>query len=143
MKRMYFAAFMPEEEGGYSIVIPDVPNCFTCADTLEEGVEMAEDVLGMMLRDLAAENKPIPEPSSLEEVRKKTAQHLAEIEHQAAGEILYQLIAAPSLDMTPVKLSISMPKAVLAEVDAKAKACGFTRSGFLVHAAQAYRQEQC
>jgi len=141
MKTYYLAAFMPAEEGGYDIVIPDVPNAFTCADTLEEGFEMAADVLSMMLRDLVENNKAIPEPSPLEEVKIKTARHLKNIGHQPAGEILYQLVPAPNLDMVPVKVTISLPKAILADIDTKAKGYGYTRSGFLAAAAQSYHQD--
>ena len=140
MKTYYLAAFMPAEEGGYDIVIPDVPNAFTCADTLEEGFEMAAAVLSMMLRDLVENTKAIPAPSPLEEVKTKTARHLKDIDHQPAGEILYQLVPAPNLDMAPVKVTISLPKAVLVDIDAKAKGHGYTRSGFLAAAAQAYSQ---
>jgi Uncharacterized conserved protein len=138
MKKFYVAAFMPAEEGGFDIVIPDVPNAFTCAETIEEGFVMAEEVLTMMLRDLAADKKDIPEPSSLAVVKAKTAEHLRGIDHVPAGEILYQLIPAPTLDMTPVKVTISLPKAVLEEIDRMAKSEGFTRSGFITHAAQLY-----
>ena len=138
MSTYYLAAFMPAEEGGYNIVIPDVPNAFTCADTLEEGFEMAAGALSMMLRDLVENNKAVPEPSSLEEVKSKTARRLKDIEHQPAGEILYQLVPAPNLDMAPVKVTISLPKAVLVDIDAKARGYGYTRSGFLSVAAQAY-----
>jgi predicted RNase H-like HicB family nuclease len=142
MAIFYFAGFVPVEDGGFHITIPDVPRCFTQADTLEDGMEAAAEVLAMCLRDMVENNRPTPEPSPLPKVREMVAEELRELEcEEEGGEILYPLIAAPSLDMAPVKISISMPKAVLQEVDAKAKAAGFTRSGFLAHAAQAYQQE--
>lgn len=142
MKNFYFAAFMPAEEGGYDIVIPDIPNALTDADTLEEGFERAESVLSLMLKDLALEKKELPAPSGLSEVKEKTAQHLAGIDHTPAGEILFQLIPAPGLDMAPVKVTVSFPKSVLDEIDAKARSEGFTRSGFLAHAATSYQPSE-
>lgn len=142
MKKLYFAAFMPAPEGGFDIVIPDVPNAFTCADTLEEAYAMAVDVLDTMLRDLAENNKPLPEPSGLEAVKAKTARHLEDIGHAPAGEILYQLIPAPNLDSAPVKVTISLSRSVLDDVDARAKQYGFTRSGFLARAAAQFRPEE-
>ena len=100
MKTMYFAAFIPEADGGYHIAIPDIPHCFTEAETLDEGMEAAEEVVAMQLRWLASESKEIPVPSGLVEMREKTAAYLREIDHEASGEILYQLIAAPDLNMT-------------------------------------------
>jgi predicted RNase H-like HicB family nuclease len=139
MGKMYIAAFMPAEEGGWDIVLPDVPGAFTCADTLEEAYMMASEVLALMLRDLAGDKKPLPEPCDLVTVRKKTAEHLQTIDHRPAGEILYQLIPAPNLDQTPVKVTISLPKAVLDAVDANARSNGMTRSGFLARAAEKYQ----
>ena len=136
MEKIYIAAFMPAVEGGWDIVIPDVPGAVTCADTLEEAYMMAGEVLTMMLRDMAGDKKPLPEPSPLERVREKTAEHLRAIDHQPSGEIMYQLVPAPNLDLTPVKVTISLPKAVLASIDATAGKRGMTRSGFLAHAAQ-------
>ena len=141
MSRFYFAGFVPTQDG-YHIIIPDIPSCFTCADTLDEGMDMAADVLAMMLRDMTANNQSVPEASPLPRVRELVAEALRELEYAPAGEILYPLIAAPVLDMVPVKLAISLPKAVLTEIDAKAKSLGYTRSGFLAHAAQTY-QERC
>jgi predicted RNase H-like HicB family nuclease len=140
MGKMYIAAFMPAEEGGWDIVLPDVPGAFTCADTLEEAYMIASEVLALMLRDLAGDKKPLPEPSDLVTVREKTAGHLQTIDHRPAGEILYQLIPAPNLDQTPVKVTISLPKAVLDAVDANARCNGMTRSGFLARAAEEYQE---
>ena len=63
MAKVYFAGFVPAEEGGYYISIPDVPNAFTEADTLEDGMKMATDVLSTMLRDFVKNGRPTPEPS--------------------------------------------------------------------------------
>jgi predicted RNase H-like HicB family nuclease len=139
MEKMYIAAFMPAVEGGWDIVIPDVPGAFSCADTLNEAYMMASEVLTLMLRDLAGDKKPVPEPSDLAQAREKTAAHLRAINHEPAGEIMYQLIPAPNLDLTPVKVTISLPKAVLDAIDMQAKGSGMTRSGFLARAAEAYQ----
>ena len=44
-KYVYPAVFTHEAEGGYSITFPDLPDCATSAETLEEGIEMAADAL--------------------------------------------------------------------------------------------------
>lgn len=142
MTKYYFAAFMPDE-GQYSIVFPGLEGCFTCGESLEHGMIMAADVLSLVLRDMAEANQPIPEPCmDIAEIRRLTELHIKDTGWQPDGEILYMLVPAPSLDLVPVKLSISMPRAVLEEIDAKAKSMGFTRSGFLAHAAQVYTPER-
>lgn len=50
-KYVYPAVFTHEAEGGYSITFPDLPDCATSAETLEEGIEMAADALCLMLYD--------------------------------------------------------------------------------------------
>ena len=143
MKKYYIAAFVPEEEGNFSVYFPDIPGCATGGYTLEECAEYGADALKIMLQDLAERNKPIPEPSPMEAVKRMVTALRAEDGLPTPETTFYQLFAAPALGMVPVKVTVSLPKAVLEEVDAKAKACGYTRSGFLAHAAQAYQPSQC
>ena len=63
-KYVYPAVFTPEPEG-YSINFPDLESCYTSAPTLEEGMEMAADVLCLTLYGLEEEGKPIPAASDL------------------------------------------------------------------------------
>ena len=51
---------------------------------------------------------------------------------------LFQLFGAPDMDMTPVRINISLPKCVLEGLDRKASARGMTRSALIAKAAQAY-----
>ena len=104
---------------------------------------MAEDVLRLVLQDMAAERKEIPAPSGLEAVRKKVEEERALDGLSTPADTVYQLVAAPELDMVPVKVTISVPRSALDEIDKKAKEYGFTRSGLIVRAAQEYRQASC
>ena len=63
MKEYVFAARFEKEDGGYNVVFPDLPNCFTCADDLPGALTMAEDVLAMCLVQMEDDNTPIPQPS--------------------------------------------------------------------------------
>ena len=69
-KYVYPAIFTREEEGGYSIRFPDIENCFTGAATLEEAMEMANDVLCLMLYELEQKGAAIPAPSAVQSVQK-------------------------------------------------------------------------
>lgn len=62
-KYVYPAIFTPEENGAYSIVFPDLESCYTCGDSLEDGIEMAEDALALVLYGYETEHKEIPAPS--------------------------------------------------------------------------------
>ena len=72
MKYVYPAIFTPEESG-ISVRFPDIHNCFTSGENLADAMEMAEDVLCMMIYDLEEAGKEIPSASSVAE-----AQALAE-----------------------------------------------------------------
>ena len=48
-KYAYPAIFTPEEDGSYSINFPDLEGCYTCGDSLEDGIEMAADALPLVL----------------------------------------------------------------------------------------------
>lgn len=68
-KYAYPAVFTKEKEGGYSIRFRDLEGCYTCADTIEESLEMAEDVLALVLYGYEIEGKAIPSPSALSEIK--------------------------------------------------------------------------
>lgn len=67
-KYSYPAVFTPEENGAYSIYFPDFESCYTCGDSLADGIMMAEDVLAFTLYDYEKENRPVPSPSNLNEI---------------------------------------------------------------------------
>lgn len=53
----------PENDCGYSVDFPDVPQCFTCGNDLSHALEMAHDVLQLRLHDIEADGLPLPAPS--------------------------------------------------------------------------------
>ena len=62
-KYAYPAIFTPEANGAYSIVFPDIDGCYTCGDSLEDGIEMAEDALALVLYGYEKAGHAIPAPS--------------------------------------------------------------------------------
>jgi predicted RNase H-like HicB family nuclease len=66
MKYVYPAIFKPNSsEGGYDVEVPDLPGCYTCADTFAEAIEMAEDATTQWLWDAENHNEPIPPASKI------------------------------------------------------------------------------
>jgi predicted RNase H-like HicB family nuclease len=140
MHNYYFAAFVPEKEGNFSVYFPDVPGAVTGGYTLEECAEYGADILEDILQELAAGKKTIPASSDKESVKNKVTEMRRESGLDMPDDVHYQLFRAPSLDMVPVKVTVSLPKVVLEEADRKAKAYGFTRSGLLAQAVRMYEQ---
>ena len=62
MRYVYPAEITPDEGGGYDATFPDVYGAHTCADTLEEAPELAEDCLIAALGVHYRSRKQIPLP---------------------------------------------------------------------------------
>ena len=59
MKNIYFyPAIFQIEEKGYSVFVPDIPECMTQGDTMEESLAMVQDAIGLMLEDVAPADYP-------------------------------------------------------------------------------------
>ena len=71
MKYVYPVVFEEAEEGGYNVTVPDIPGTFTCGDDMADAIYMAEDVIAMMLADYEDENKAVPVPSKIEDIKTK------------------------------------------------------------------------
>lgn len=68
MKLVYPACFYPTENGGYVVVLPDLPGCATQGNNLAEALEMAVDAAsGWVLDEIEDGNLP-PEASKRESV---------------------------------------------------------------------------
>ena len=59
MRYTYPAIFTPEE-GGYSVIFPDLEGCYTSGDDMADAIYMAEDVLAFTMHDYEVNNKEIP-----------------------------------------------------------------------------------
>lgn len=69
MKKLFYPAiFHVAEEGGFWITFPDIPECMTQGDDMQEAYEMAVDALGLALTSREQEKQEIPSPSALSEI---------------------------------------------------------------------------
>lgn len=65
MKQYFYPAiFHTAEEGGFWISFPDLPECLTEGDSIEEAYQMSIDALGLTLTDRIRNQEPIPVPSA-------------------------------------------------------------------------------
>ena len=62
-KYAYPAIFTPEEDGGYSVLFPDLEGCFTCGEDMADAIFMAEDALALVLYGYEHDSREIPLPS--------------------------------------------------------------------------------
>lgn len=68
-KYAYPAIFTPEEDGGFSVVFPDLEGCFTCGDDMADALFMAEDALALVLYGYESDGREIPAPSKMEDLK--------------------------------------------------------------------------
>lgn len=62
-KYVYPAVFTKEDDGKYSVIFRDLEGCYTCGDNIEHAIEMAEDVLALVLYEYESNEREIPAPS--------------------------------------------------------------------------------
>lgn len=67
MKYVYPAVFTREDDA-YLVNFPDIENCFTDGKTLDEALEMAQDVLNLVLMTMEDEGLPIQPPTDIRTV---------------------------------------------------------------------------
>lgn len=67
-KYVYPAIFTPAENNSFTVSFPDLKNCFTQSEDLADALEMAQDVLCLMLYDMEEREVKIPPASSLQNV---------------------------------------------------------------------------
>ena len=62
MQYVYPCVLTPEDDGGFFVSFPDVPEALTCADNRAEALAMAEDALAAALGMYVKEREDIPVP---------------------------------------------------------------------------------
>ena len=71
MAKYAYPAIFTTEETGYSIVFPDLDGCYTCGESLEDGLDMARDALALILYGYEKDGREIPTPSKLKSLSVK------------------------------------------------------------------------
>jgi len=54
-----YSNYTKEDDGKYSVLFPDIENCFTGGDDMADAIDMAEDALRLMLYDMEQDKKEI------------------------------------------------------------------------------------
>ena len=69
-KRTFAIVLEPEEEGGFTVRVPSLPEIVTYGKDEREALTMAKDAIRLVIEDSAARGVPIPnsEPPRIREV---------------------------------------------------------------------------
>lgn len=101
MKNSYPIILTPDEVG-YVVYIPDF-DINTQGDTLTEAIEMARDAIGIMGIDMEDENKELPVPTAMSEVKKNTENDIVSLVDVDFAEYRRQN------DMRSVRRNVTLP----------------------------------
>lgn len=119
MKYTYIAVLHPEENG-YLVTFPDIPNCFTDGEDLQDAMDMAKDVLPLMLWQMEEDKKEIPAPTPADKIPREDGDMLAVIE---ADTVAYR----KANDSKAIPRTLSLPH----WMDIKAKEMNLSLSSVL------------
>ncbi len=62
MRFSYLGYFEPNELGGYSVWFPDLPECHTDGDDLDDAVNMAAEALELVVESYIENGRALPKP---------------------------------------------------------------------------------
>ena len=115
-----------QNEGGdtaFSVIVPDLPGCFSAGDTLDEAVDNAKEAVELWLETIIDDGGTIPVASSLDSLKDNSEYH---------GVIwaLVQIDLAKLSDKVE-RINITLPSRVLRRIDKDAAISGESRSGFI------------
>lgn len=116
-----------DKNTAWSVVVPDLPGCFSAGDTLDEAMAAVEEAAAAWIDAALDAGREIPCPSAIQDAMAKG---------DFSGWIVAYVDVDPALmDDTVERVNITLPRRVLKRIDAKAAAAGETRSSFIAHMA--------
>lgn len=100
MLKVYPAIF-EKDKVGYGIFFPDVENAVTQGESIEDGLVMASDALGIMLASYLENSEALPTPTPIEDVKAGKGQFVT----------LVSVDLSEYLEMNePIKKTLQIPK---------------------------------
>jgi predicted RNase H-like HicB family nuclease len=112
----------------WGVIVPDLLGCISAADEgIHAAIENAKDAISLWIETAIDEGHAIPGPSSITSLQSDPAYQgwiwaIAEID--------------PALiDDTIERINITLPRRILARIDARARQAGESRSGYIAHMA--------
>lgn len=128
MYRIPVAIFKDDNNPNYGAVIPDVPGCYPCGDSIEETIEDSRKMIVEYMEYIIEEKVQFELKITDISVLRTNSDYDGAI--WAIVEIDEALISD-----NPIRFNASFPEYLLAQIDKEAKSLHETRSGFLAKAA--------
>lgn len=122
----YIELIHKDANSDFGVSFPDFSGVITAGVTLDDARAMAEEALALHVEGMVADGEAIPEPSTLEEV-------MSDPDNRSGVAIL---VSVKTEQPKAIRVNVTLPEDVLAQIDRYAEAHGFTRSGLLAQAAR-------
>jgi predicted RNase H-like HicB family nuclease len=117
-----------DEDHAFGVVVPDLPGCFSAGESVEDALANAEAAVVAWIDAMLDRGAPIPAPSAIDVLRTDNPRW--------ASWIWAIVTVDPArLDDTIERVNITLPRRVLARLDAAARDAGETRSGYIARLA--------
>lgn len=119
-----------DENHAFGVVVPDLPGCFSAGDSLDDALSNAEEAILTWIDAMLDAGQSIPQPSSVDAVR---------VAHPDLADWVWAVVSVDParLDDKIERINITLPRRVLARLDAAARSAGETRSGYIARLALA------
>ncbi len=112
----------------WGAVVPDLPGCFSAADEgIEELIENCKEAISLWVEQALDLGESIPKPTPIQDLQKQK---------EFKGYVWALIEVDPALLSDEIeRVNISLPRKILARLDAKAKKAGENRSAYIAHLA--------
>lgn len=120
------------ERTAFGVAVPDLPGCFSAGDTLEEAFDNATEAIDSYLEAMAEDGVDIPTP-------KPMAIHMADPEYAGWTWGVVE-VDVTRYEGKAEKINITLPRRLLAKIDAYTQSHHTNRSRFLADAARSAMQ---
>lgn len=117
-----------DEHTAWGVVVPDLPGCFSAADEgVNEAIENAKKAIELWIEEALDNGEVVPKASSIDKYK----------DDPDYKDWIWAIVEInPDLfDDHIERVNITLPKRILARIDAKAKEAGISRSGYIAQLA--------
>ena len=90
MSKYVYCALLEPEEGKFNVSFPDLEDCYTCGDDLQDALKMAHDALASYLTWQEDHHRDIPEATNPQKIKvpKNTIQTLIDVDTEIYRKVL-------------------------------------------------------
>ena len=122
-----------DKDSDYGVTVPDLPGCFTAANSIEEAIVAAKEAIETHIEGMLEDGYPVSMPKSIDAHRDNP--------DYAGGAWALIEIDLSRLSLKAKRVNITLPERILRTVDHYAGKRHLTRSGLIAQAVTEYMAE--